>query len=342
MDNSIIMYSVGIFLVLFGFIFGMTKKKKVMNKNKWIFALPFLIFGFGLILFQSGTLAQFGFEPQTLAIGGEEIVEGGLDTSGAITGCDLGTKTTITLSAIDKYTSAGTSGTHRYRINGAPALEVSDTGTFTASPGDKLTILWENASTTGYFSDVSNVEVPCSGAKTFYTTLAQNGTLSSSIKDFDDDTVGSGNNVTLGAGDVKYATVKLSSAYQRDFPYGFVVTVEMNQTSMDDVILTQDGVELPSSTIPQSVSPTYSTESSRKAYLLGGIFSNEDVYIKVTLDADDSNNPQVSGGDVFLTFSPLNYFINEDNGGAFEGPSVEDEDNSLTRGAGTTVTIDID
>ena len=85
--------------------------------------------------------------------------------------------TTVTLSAQNKYTSVSTGGTHRYRINGSPALTVADAGTLTASPGDNLEILWGNATDSTYYGQVETVTVPCAGTKSFSTELVQNGTL---------------------------------------------------------------------------------------------------------------------------------------------------------------------
>ncbi len=321
----------------------MRKEKKIMGIRKGILGIIFVGITVFLITMQSGYLTDLGISPLASGVGVMTIGDSE-PTTIDVTGCDLGTKTTVTLSAVDKYTTQAVGGYHRYKINGAPAVELADKGTFTASPGDKITILWNNETSTGYYSVVGNYEVPCTGAKTFYVDAVNNGTLSSSLKDSDDDTIdGTSNNQSLDAGDVKDVTVKLSGQYQKDFPYGFDAIVEFNKTNMDDVVLsTEGGSVLTSTNVLQSHSPTYSTESSRKAYLVDPIISNADLKLKVTLDADDSTAPGPSGGDVIITLYPRNYFINEDNLGAFEGPSAEDEDSSLTRDGGFTVTVHVD
>lgn len=319
---------------------GFVKKSGKKRKN-WTF-----FFG-GIAIVGLLGMSAVGVIPGLsgpINLGDTFAVTGGDNSQGIdvdVTGCDLGTKTTVTLSAIDKYTSLATGGTHRYRINGAPAVDIADAGTFTASPEDQITVLWANESKTLYYGEIGEYKVPCAGAKTFYTELSQNGTLSSSLKDSDDIALeGSANNQTLSAGDVKTLSMKLSGTYQNDFPYGFVAVVEYNNTAIDDVILsTVDGVELQSDVVLQSYSATYGAVSSKKAYAVSAINSNADLNLKVTIDADDSVNPSVGTADVIVTLYPKDYFINEKNGGEFEGPSGEDETNTLTRSGGFTVTI---
>lgn len=337
MDISIIVYVLAV-LGAIGGIYSFTKgkKSKVLGMPKNITGLILVGIGVFLLALQMGWLAGLNSSLVPLSVAGIGVDNGGTSSPDSplladVTGCDLGTKTTITLSASDKYTSGATGGTHRYRINGAPALTVSDAGTLTASPGDVLSILWHNASTTGYYGKVDTFSVPCTGAKTFYTELVANGTITSSEKDSNDDTIdGTSNNQTLGAGDVKDVTVKLSGTYQADFPYGFIAVVEFNKTEIDDVILTQNGVELASASLPHTFSTTLDTASSTKVYVIPALISNGDLTFKATIDADDTYNPKTSDN-VTITYFPKNYFIDDNNGGAFAGPSAEDEDNAVTR-----------
>ncbi len=334
-----VLIAIGLLVV----IVGVAKKMKKSSRKTWFFfgATVGII---GLVA-MSGAVSQLAGLNQNINFGSTLTIspeDQGLNVD--VTGCDLGTKTTVTLSATDKYTSLPVGGYHRYRINGAPAVDIADQGTFTASPGDKITVLWNNATTTGYYSSVGTYTVPCAGAKTFYTESANNGTLSSSLKDSDDVTIdGSANNQTLSAGDVKDVSMKLSGQYEKDFTYGFVAVVEYNNTAIDNVILsTESGTELSSATVLQSYASTYGTVSSKKAYLVPAILSNADLRLKVTIDADDSVDPSVGTANVLVELYPENYFINEKNGGAFEGPAGEDEDNTLTRAGGFLETIYVD
>jgi len=254
--------------------------------------------------------------------------------------------TTVTLSAIDKYTATASGGTHRYRIcdsNGcSPAKTVSDGGTLTASPGDVLEVLFENASTTGYFSVAKTFTIPCAGTKTLYAKVVKNGSLTVKAWNTDGDKIdGSSVNQTLGIGDVKTLDMSLEGQYQKEFPYGFVVVIEYNKSAEDDVILhDENGVDLPEVSVPSVYSPSYGTSSTTKAYEVPAVISTDVVELRITLDASDTNNPgSGTDGDVKLTFYPKNYFINEDKGGAIDGPAAEDEDNVATRTGAIVYTL---
>lgn len=253
-------------------------------------------------------------------------------------------KTTVTMSTVDKYNSTATGGTHRYRVNGGPWTTVSNAGTFTASPGDKLDVLWYNGATDGWYSRTGSYTVPCAG--TFTPTengdavkLALNGSVTSTVKnDKGQVTVVGVTNQTLSAGDVKDTEVTLSGQYQRDYPYGFIAVVEYNKTALDAVTLTQNGQELASASLPQSYNTLKASSfSSVKAYAIPALISNDNLIIKATLDADDSFNPGYvtgAGGDgdnVTITYFPLNYFVDDKNGGVAGGPATEDETGTATR-----------
>jgi hypothetical protein len=247
--------------------------------------------------------------------------------------CLTADTTTVTLSAQDKYLATPTGGYHRYRINGNPALTVADAGTFSASPGDKIAVLWMNGSKTSAFSVVGNYIVPCAGTATLSEKLSNNASLTIRFFNSNNDLIdGATVNQTMVAGDIKNVATEIEGSYQKDYPYGFVAVIEFNKTSVDDVQLTQNGVEITSVAIPQSHSTTLGADSSRKAYLISEVNSNSKLQFTTVVDADDSTNPQAgAGSDVLLTLYPRNYFVNDKNGGAFEGPSAEDEYNAVTR-----------
>lgn len=343
--DPIIVYIIASILAVGAIVsFTRGKRSKVLAMPKNVTGVLFLIGALFLFALQMGYLAQFNpaLTPLTVS-GGSDTSDGGSNVNADIIGCSTTDSQTITLSAVNKYTEAATGGTHRYRLNGAPALTVSDAGTLTAYVGNKISVLWMNGTLTGYFSKPETYSVECNGPRTFYAKLTQNGSISASLKDNLGNTVNGGtNNMSLAAGDVKDAEVTLSGQYQREFPYGFVGVVDYNKTTMDDVILNKDGVNFASSTVPQTDTPTYGVDDVRKAYEVPAVVSNADLVFKATLDADDSNEPLSESSDVILRLYGKNYFINEKNGGAFEGPSVDDENGALTRTGYVTVTIDID
>ena len=345
MNNEIIMYIIAGILGIGGLAFAFSKRKTVLDRNKWVFAFPLLLIATFLILLQAGTLDTWGLglSPFAVAGGGQVVIPVGNQQVAQITGCSLSDPVTVTLSAVDQYTATASSGTHRYKVNGGPAKTVSDAGTFTASPGDKLSLLWFNASASGntYFSKVGNYEVPCSA--TFTPTednhpiwLIANGSLTSTVKDYNDVVVqGTTANVSLGAGDVKDATVKLSGTYRKGYPYGLVAVVEYNKTGLDFVKLMQGGIEFPTASLPSNYTSIFPASiSAKKVYIIPSLLSNEDLIFKVNLDADDLIAPDNAGAseNVTIKYYPLNYFINENTGGSFDGPSAEDESSVPTFG----------
>lgn len=245
--------------------------------------------------------------------------------------------TTITLSGINKYTSAASSGTHKYRINGAPALTVSDAGTFTASPGDKLEILWMSEGNT-YYGEVSNEVVPCLGTKTFSKELVSNGTLTIEVYNEEGNLISTDgvNNETLAAGDVVTLNSKIKGTYQKGMSLGGVLVVEYNKTSIDDVIVEFGGSKV---SVPPVYSITFGSDASTKAYSIPSILSNQILEGKITIDADDTNNPAVTANDVKLKLYINDYYVDDLNGGAFSGPAVIDENDAATQTNVATSTI---
>src|SRR3990167_3894611 len=236
--------------------------------------------------------------------------------------------TTVTLAALNKYTQVSTGGAHRYRVNGASPSTVADAGTLTASPGDKIEVLWYNASTSGnYYSDLNTYTIPCKGTYSPPKELFQNmSTVTIQVFNEEGNVIDGGvENETLAAGDVVTLPIKFTGQYQRGLPYGLVVVAEWNSTEIDDVIVNLGGSEV---SVPQIESVAAANRA--KAYSVPAILSNQILEGSVTIDSDDTINPADGGGDITLTFYANNYYVNEDNGASVEGPAVEDEDDTRT------------
>lgn len=351
MDTNILVYVIAAILLIVGLLALFRKEKKVAGVSKGLFSI-LVIGGVFLIAMQAGWLLSWGISPLTgvgeaLPIAATVVTPTANQPSGSVA-CTVDT-TTVTLSAVDKYTSVAAGGYHRYKLAGAAAAVVADAGTFTASPGQKLEVLWSNASTTGYFSKVATYTIPCSGTYTptegnSPIQLVNNGSLTTRI--FNSNGVlidGAATNQSLSAGDVKSLKMEIEGSYQKDIPYGVIAVVEFNKTSIDDVVLSNraTGVELVSANVPQVDATTLGTESSRKAYLIDSISSNAIQEFTVTLDADDSVTPGI-GSDVLIRYLPRNYFINDKTGASFDGPAAEDEYNVRTRSAGLSSTLEVD
>lgn len=323
------------------FILGLAKvgKTKQVGKTlKWVG-------GVGLVLFL--VLPFMGFN----LLGGLNLGETFTvvdDTSGqqqpGTTLCAI-EDTTVTLSSINAYTEGAAGGTHRYRVNSGPALTVSDAGTFTASPGNTLSILYGNESDGTYFGSVANVVVPCRGTynpaedSTAYKRY-QNGTLAIRVFNEEGNLIDTaGENETLANGDIVSLKTELQGTFQRGFPYGGIVVAEYNKTTVDDVQVQLGGSQTGT---PSIYAITLGTDAQTKTFTVPAMLSNQLISGSVVIDADDTNNPPDAGSDVVLTFYPYDYFINDDTGGSFSGPAAEDEDSVQTFGHSTAFTINID
>lgn len=305
---------------------GIMKIYKTKETKKMANLFGVLLVG---VLFVGAFVPQADFLVKPIDLGGvPAVVTPGVPTPGLTTICAV-EDTTITLSAINKFTTVSTGGDHRYRINGAPAKTVSDAGSFTASPGDALEILWMNASTSSsYFSDVSSVVVPCKGTKIFDKELYQNGTITIQVFNEEGNVIDASNNETLAAGDVVTLDASIKVAFQKGLPYGGIMVCEYNSTVMDDCIVDFGGEKV---LTPSIYTITFATDSATKSYTIPPVFSTLKILGTIVLDVDDSNVPIASPSDVTkLTLFANNYYIDEDLGGAYGGPAVEDEDGDAT------------
>ena len=336
MDNATILYIIAGIVGLIGLAFAFSRHSTINGRSKWIFALPLIAGASFLVLWQMGTLATWGLGLSPLASGipGED----GIILTPPPSSQYLREDTTVTLSGKDLFTGAPAGGNHRYSINGNPALTVADAGTFTASPGDVLDILYGNASTTGEFSVVAREVVPDKGTVTFSTLMVDNGTITTTFRnDVGDRITATGVNQTIGANDLRTVDAKLTVTSETAFQHGLAIIVDYNDTAFDNVKLHQGGAEFQITTVPNTYTALWGVNGGTKGYVIPGIFKGgTDLVFKVDLDSGAMNPTITNLANVTLAYFPMNYYINDDQGGAFAGPSHLDEDNVLTRpGAGT-------
>lgn len=246
-------------------------------------------------------------------------------------------KTAVTLSGVDGFTGDATGGTHRYRINGGPAKTLSDAGSFNADPGNIIDILWMNASVSSYISDVSKETVPCEGTKTFSQKLYKNGTLTTQVFNEEGDLIGtnSGTNQSLAANQQKSLKMTVYGEFQKAFPHGFTVIAEYNKSYYDKVQIRDDaGKELPTAVVPIKYTSTLTKNSATKAWTFPAVI--QDVEWNGKLFIDTSSTAIVAGSSqqagINLSWWPNNYYVDNDEGGAYKGPAAEDEDHVATRG----------
>ena len=320
------------------------KGKKVVGFKRNTIVGLFLIVGVALFAIQAGFLTGI-VEPFALGAAPEAPPRDGVPAEVFDELCPPGSveDVTVTLSATDYDTGKASGGTHRYRVNGNPALTVSDAGTFTAAAGDTIEVLWYNASISGtYFSDVSTYQLGCSkGAQTLTRALHDNGTADVAVFNEEGNLIDGYNDFAVGAcveneslanGDVVTLKAEYKQAYQTSAPYGAVMIVEYNVSCLDDVIVDFGGVEV---NVPQSIMKNYSlsTAAAFKAYSIPATYSSDILYGSITIDVDDTQDPQVEAagvGSLHLYTLVNNYYIDDDAGGAFAGPAANDDDDFWT------------
>ena len=329
---------VGSAIAIVLFLIGITRSGKSKEMGK----LFTWIGGAGLAVFLVLPLAGINILPTgPLAI----VDEGEKQPQGFQSVCAPGQQvedTTVTFAGVDKFTSVSVGGIHRYRVNGGPALVVADAGTDTLSPGDEVEILFGNESSSTYFGAVKTETIPCKGTHTISADMVQNGTLTMRIFNEEGNIIdGINENETVTSGDVVNLALELQGQFQRGFNLGGVIVVEYNKTVIDDVQIQLDGQTVTSTNVPSVYTITLGTDATTKAFLIPALTSNEKFTGTVVIDVDDSNNP-ADEGDTIISFYPLDYFINDDTGGSFDGPAVEDEDSVQTFQHRTQFTIHLD
>ena len=350
MDPTIMWVIIGALAVLGVGALLMRKKAsdKIIGLKRNMFVGIALILAVALGAMQMGYLAGIGLSPFAITsapqIEAPALMAVSQETAQSTpTGKCYGVDdVTVTLSSVNADTNVPTGGSHRYKVNGAPALTVSNAGTLTASPGQMLEVMWYNESLTGgYFSAVDKFEVPCSSTKTFSKNLYMNGTRT--IKVFNEEgnlITSSTNNETLDNGDVVTLTAQIVGQYQKGMPYGGVIVADYNMSSYDDVVVNFGGSKVSTPNFYK----VSSVDSTTKSYSVPAIMSNQILQGSVMIDVDDTFNPSESTtgeGVITLSLYPYNYYVNEDKAGSFEGPAVEDEDDAQRSLGKSTFTISV-
>ena len=326
-------------------LFGLGVLQWYPSKNAKKIANLFAIVGIGLFLagaFLTVPQADFLTNPiQDLFEGdGLAVVPVGTPTLAPTPGAPvtksgqcLGVEdTTVTLSAVNFFTDAGTGGTHKYRINDNPALTVANAGSFTASPGDLVDTLFMNGSETDneYYSDVVlDYQVPCVGTATISKKLYSNSSVTIDVFNEEGNLINSlANNETLAAGDVVTLQMKLRGVFQRGHPFEGIVVAEYSIPSYDDVQIDFNGVQ-------QVPVPTFhrlgNGSQTAKAYKVPAIIGTDIPLGKLIIDTDDTRQPTAVPFDVVnLTYYPQGYFIDDKVGGVWK-IGAEDEESTQTK-----------
>ena len=346
--NLIVWASVVALAVAFG-LFFFSRSKTSITRGKWIGVIG-AVGLLTLVPFVATNLPflsnQINFGGSSLAVGDSATEEAGtpsnLVNTGKTTLCAV-EDTTVTLSGEDFYTSVGTGGTHRYKVGNNIASTVSNAGTFTASPGDVLNVLWMNGSETSssYFSASKSYTVPCIGTFPVTEKFYRNGTVTIEVYNEEGNLIATTvENETVSSGDVVTLSAKLKGAYQRASPYGGVLIAEYGIPVLDDVII---DFGFPTKVATPSYYTLTNGSQTSKTYDVPPIFGTESLSGQITIDVDDTRDPTAVQVDVInLTYRAKDYFINQKTGGSYDGPGVEDEESTALSKPAVAYAVQLD
>jgi len=256
------------------------------------------------------------------------------DTGEVLEACGVDT-TTVTLSRVNAYSAVATGGTHRYSVSGGPARTIADGGNIEVGANLKLDVLYFNESKTGasnYYGDKKSIIVPCDETLELFTELTTNGTTAPTINIYNQESqiLTTAINETVGAGDTVSLKFELTGVADTGYPHGGALIFEYEEALFDSVKLRIDGSEAQMVTVPSSYVRKY-TNNRTVAYAFPSVTENQQITSFIDLDVDDTNNPPAATlNKIMWELRTNNYFVNDDKGGLFDGPAIEDEDNVPT------------
>jgi len=327
---------------------GLSKKRKMLKKGQLnttfvvialIIAAIFLVPAFkeAVIGFLGGSTQQPGPGPQP--------GQGGVCPPGVVI-----EDTTVTVSATDVYSPSTPVGSQYYWLNGQKQGYLVSGGSFQASPGDKVKILFAENSTT-YYGLEKEYTVPCQGTYSISEELFPMSTSEDwSVTLINDD--GTSNtlaNQTISAGLPKTVTVKLESAWNKAIgsPYipgdNNVLSCRYNTTAYDSIDLTDDaGNSIPTTSIPVFLPTQTLSKITWKSWKLPQLWSGQTTANglaqtnswtgKLRLDPDDTYDPDGTAGswdpagDIECRLDDVDYDLHQVTYDIIHG--VEDEDNN--------------
>jgi hypothetical protein len=297
------------------------------NPAIWSF-IAFLSLG----IFLGGTSAVMGYLSAATVAGDNTADNVNID----ISSCP-DTQRTVMFKAQDALSAAALTGyTHQYRIvtkDGieSAAVNVNDGSTDTLYVGSKLKVLFAGANTTTgqYFAKEVEYLVPCEGSPNAFAQIYRNGTATIQVYNEEGNLIDVSNNETLATGDVASLDINIKGQSDRAQPNGFVAVIEYNSSDYDKVDLSIGGVK------EKVAIPTFFTVSSTAntavAYKVPAMIDNNKLSGQLTLDVKSTANPGVATGNgPVIRLYALQYYTDEDAGGAFKGPAVEDQDGAAT------------
>jgi len=264
---------------------------------------------------------------------------------------------TVTFLADDSFDSGiSCLGNHQYRTRISSADQwggfqaVADGSSVTTGSTDQIQVVWcEANSSTGsprFFIGVTEQSLTGSGAVTLTNRdLVRNGSITIRVINEEGNVMDdSGENETLGAGDVVSLEWDIEVQFERAAPYGGVLVLEYNSSAYDvsGLSVTTDGLRQKTA-VPTFYSERAVAGSSSIAFEIPPLVSNGKHRGSINIDVDDTNDPEAGAGvgnDILLTFFPTNYYLDNDDDTYKLG--VEDEDGVAVSPAPTSLTLRID
>lgn len=313
----------------------MFKKKKQKNKSYVVLGI-LLVIG----LFTSGIVGELpnlaAGDTAPLAAGDIPAVTTPTTTTGDLTFCTV-EDTTVTLNdenMFAKGTGVTGDGAHRVFLNGFDKGYIADGGSFTASPGNLVRVLFdENSSSvsTGAYTNEVIVTVPCDGTLDLTGSVCQYDT-SPKVTIYNED--GDAMSATVGE------TMSADSEYTWDFKIrasnnlcagninapgkGNIFCLEYNKTQIDKIeAVSIEGVTtIEKTSAPESISVAATNETS--CFYIPAVGDNGIVNGVMVVTTDAAVNPAEDNITYLLFDSDLD--LDADTLVTVEG--VEDEDDN--------------
>lgn len=260
----------------------------------------------------------------------------------------------MTVVTPDKYGGAATTSKNLYRIvsDGTPITtwtEVAGAATFTSNPGDEVQIAFGIGASDDDdepFGPYKEWTIPCQSypklTQEVIDDTAAGTSLSSTLYDPNDgNSISSTDPVDLDAGQVKSIKWVLSGVFEESYgnPWcwsgmgkGNVVTIKYNNTQIDSIALTDaSGSELQAVTTPS----LYASAAGflTKSYQIAPIESTKEMTYFITVDTDDSINPDGGIANMTVYMYDVNMFQNNDVTPPAIRCGVEDEDAAQVGGS---------
>ena len=311
-----------------GLVFAGSKKQKVLDKSKWLFAVPLLVIGVGLIAMQMGYLeSSIGFAP--LSVGTFSTGSGGEISTG--TGDIVTFQPSATYSTMDKFSTTAVSvGTSYYKEGNNPA---TTTAISNVVQGKSYTYWLSNASywitpftfTATGTNNIINKNALANGSATITVLDGINGNVVS--------TSGTGGNVTLGADGVANVQIKYQgTAKKSGGAFGGMMVIESNASISSITCTSPDGAILEGN--PSNFHVTYTpslTSHVGRLFEYAPLLDDGTGSVRTINCQFQNGGTAVSGvNDVwYVKFIPADYYASQS--GAIVLDTEKFADNSNTR-----------